>query len=167
MVTKEMGRVQFIAQVEAPERWLTIFAFVTHKLWERACRKFGDVPTESSVMVFLHSRPETVMAKVRGLPPFVLIGLPDVTFMAVNEVEGDSSPERLLRAYRVIVAEELVHLRDLLAGDPIEDTLGEEGQPVKHYSRDCEYRALRFAVEATGQREDLLAKVEAARSMRE
>lgn len=167
MATRTMGEVQFFAKVETPERWLTIFTFVAHKLWERVCQTFGEVPAESHVIVLLHEKAETEFVKLKGLPPIILIGLPDLVWMAVNEIEGESSSDRLLRAFRVIVAEELVHMRDFLAGTPIEDTSNDEGKPIKHYLRESEYRALKFAVEATGQRYDIFARVEQARLMRE
>lgn len=167
--TKEMGRIRFIDQVGSPERWLTIFAFVTHKLWERACRKFGDVTVDDPVLVSLHGGRETVMVVMqKGSPPVILIGLTLVGHVAVTEVKGGNGQERFLRAFRVIVAEELVHLRDFIAGEPLENTTCNDGGPIEHYSPDWEYRALSFAVEATGEREELLAEVEAARAaMRE
>ena len=165
MATYQVGRVTFLSKTELPKRWAKILPYVTHKLWERACRAFGDVPARSQVTVFLHDKPVTALARLGDLPPYVLIGLKDVTFMAVNKINEGSSQERFLRAFRVIAAEELVHLRDLLEAGSIESTYGEDGRPVEHYSQhDCEYRALKFAVEATGQRSDLLARVEKARN---
>lgn len=169
MLAQSMGKVKFLSKVGLSQRWLTILCFVTHKLWERVCSDFGELP-EAEVKVALHDKPVSTLVGVQGKPLFILIGLPTLAQIAIDEIEDGNPEERVLRTFRAVVCEELVHLHDLLSGSPVMKVTKDEADPIegmrdplKHYLEESEYRALRYTVEITGQRKRLLARVEQVR----
>jgi hypothetical protein len=162
------GTVILNSKLPLPKQWVKFLCRTTNFLWEKVRRDFGEVPL-LAVYVVLHPANQTGV-KVRGGKPILIsIGWEMVEGLANHEVDGKNWTTKLLNALGVLMCEELLHLWDLLAEEPVES-----GPPsprgtdvVAHYTKDCEYRALKYAVQVTGQRRELLAKVEQARKARE
>ncbi|NIT03788.1 hypothetical protein GTO10_02550 [Candidatus Saccharibacteria bacterium] len=131
-------------------------------------RDFGEVPPQE-VKVVLHPGRPTGVKVVRERPVFIAMGWKLVVAVADHETDGTTPDERMFSAFGVLMFEELVHFWDVLTGQPVKlEHLSPEGaDAVAHYVKDCQYRAFRYAVQKTGQRRELLAKVEQARKARE
>jgi hypothetical protein len=116
MSTETVEKISFFSSVELPERWARILPFIIRKLWERICREFGDVPPNSNGIVLLQDEGNTELVRFGKEPPAILVTCPDLIGLMGSEIEGGSFDEKLLRSFRVVMAEELVHLHDLFVG---------------------------------------------------
>lgn len=164
-VEMEIGKIKFISVVGISERWRKILCFTTHKLWRRVCSDHGDLPDR--IVLLLHGERDgacTVRIDEDDKPRLVAVGLPTVATFALKKIKGGSAEERLLRAFRAIVLEELLHIHERLSGREAEEP--DDYDVVRHYARDFEYRALCYVVKVTGERKELLEAVEAYRAER-
>lgn len=163
------GRIFLVSEVDAPlfGNLAPEIARIADELWSLL---WQQDPVEAPT-IFFHDDPEL------GTTTIVMDDVVAILLDLASLVEGaiDMTPDvdfsaRMLRYAESSLAEELFHAWELLRGIFPDDVIEVSGplqskeELVVYYAQDHEFRALEFVVDATGQREELLAEVQIYRA---
>lgn len=152
-------------------RWAKAIAWFTREFW-RMLQAQKEV--EGTPLVIFHANDPGHNTGLVISKDLVAVRIDPTSLgrlAATKEFEGSEPQERLLRALRATLSEELHHLWMLYQGKlnrscPHKDNVGSRMQVVEHYNEFVEYAALWFTHKATGERGVLLEIVEAYRAER-
>lgn len=175
MIHFQSGEAIVFTDLEKPDarRWLKLIARLTREFWRmlQVRKKVGATP----VVVFHSNDPEHRIGLVIN-KDFVAVRVDPIglaKLAATSEFRDTEPEERLFRALRAILAEELYRLwmfyqHEVKRSCPHKvNFTNDPKQLVEYYSEPIGFEALRFVVEATGERRELLEAVEAYRAERD
>lgn len=174
MIHFQSGEAIVFTNFEEPKAryWAKLIARFTREFWRMLLdrKKIEATP----VVVFHSNDPEHQSGLIINRD-FVAVRVDPICLTklaATSEFEGSEPRERLLRALRVTLAEELYRLwmfyqhgvkrscphKGNFSNDPL--------QVVEYYSEPVGFEALQFVARVTGERMELLEKVRAYRAER-